>query len=107
LTFAERVRRETTPANVTAAFQSFKGFFFILSSRVGDELMFIVELNTVSDAGQYLGYETFELQQFFFGHVMFLVKGQPNTALGLRSRSRLSLPRMQATASIPRGTSLG
>jgi hypothetical protein len=30
----------------------------------------VVELNTVSGVGQYLGYETFELQQFFFGHVM-------------------------------------
>jgi hypothetical protein len=69
--------------------------------------MSIVELNTVSDVGQYLGYEIFELRQFFFGHVIFLGKDHPNTARGPRSRSGLSLPRMKATASIPRGTSLG
>jgi hypothetical protein len=40
--------------------------------------MSIVELNTVSGVGQYLGYQTFELQQFFFGHVMFLVQDRPN-----------------------------
>ena len=50
LTFAERVCRETTPAKRHGGVSIFKGFFFILSSRVGDELMSVVELNTVSES---------------------------------------------------------
>jgi hypothetical protein len=42
--------------------------------------MSIVELNAITGVGQYLGYETFELQQFFFGHTMFLVSDSRNAA---------------------------
>ena len=49
----------------------------------------IVELNTVSGIGQYFNYQTFELQQFFFGHVMFLVKDQPNAMRAEHGRACL------------------
>ena len=42
--------------------------------------MSVVELNAVTGVWQYLGYETLELQQFFLGHVMFLLNDQRNAA---------------------------
>jgi hypothetical protein len=41
----------------------------------------VIELNAVTGVGQYLGDPTFELQQFFLGHVMLLVKGRQPTAV--------------------------
>ena len=52
--------------------------------------MSVVELNAVTGVWQYLGYETLELQQFFLGHVMFLLNDQRNAARVARSsRTRL------------------
>src|SRR6516225_3398647 len=42
--------------------------------------MSVVELNAVTGVRQYLGHETLEFQQFFLGHVMFLLKERPNAA---------------------------
>jgi hypothetical protein len=42
--------------------------------------MSIVELNAVTGVGQYLGHETLEFQEFFLGHVRFLLNNQANVA---------------------------
>jgi hypothetical protein len=53
--------------------QGFDPILFHSSGGVGDKLMSVVELNAVTGVGQYLGYETLEFQEFFLGHVMFLL----------------------------------
>jgi hypothetical protein len=58
--------------------QGFDPISFHSSCGVGDELVSVIELNAVTSVGQYLGYQTLELQQFFLGHVMFLVNDQPD-----------------------------
>jgi hypothetical protein len=55
----------------------FDPILFHFSGRVGNELMSIVKLNAVTRIGQYLGHKTLELQQFFLGHVIFLIKDRP------------------------------
>ena len=74
--------------------QRFDPILFHSSGGVGDELMSIVELNAVTGVGQYLGYETLELQQFFLGHVMFLVNDQPNAARVEHGRALAGLCRV-------------
>jgi hypothetical protein len=59
--------------------------------------MSIVELNAVTGVGQYLGDETFELQQFFLGHVMILVKDRVNR----RALCRLPLWPIEAPSIAP------
>jgi len=44
--------------------------------------------------GQYLGYETFELQQFFLGHAMFLVNDQRDAACVEHGRALAGLCRV-------------
>jgi hypothetical protein len=54
----------------------------------------IVELNAISGVGQYLGYETFELQEFFLWHVKVLSDGWSNVARVGRVHSAAELCRL-------------
>jgi hypothetical protein len=58
--------------------KSLDAVLFHPSSRIGNELVTVVELNTVAGVRQYLENETFELQEFFLRHVMILLIGRQN-----------------------------
>jgi hypothetical protein len=64
--------------------QGFDPILFHSSGGVGDELMSIVEPNAVTGVGQYLGYETLELQ--LLGHAMFLDIAQGGHLLAVAQR---------------------
>jgi hypothetical protein len=74
--------------------QGFDPILFHSSGGVGDEVMSIVEPNAVTGVGQYLGYETLELQQFFLGHAMFLVNDQRDAACVEHGRALAGLCRV-------------
>lgn len=72
--------------------QGFDPILFHSSGGVGDELMSIVEPNAVTGVGQYLGYETLELQ--LLGHAMFLVNDQRDAACVEHGRALAGLCRV-------------
>jgi hypothetical protein len=62
----------------TVARKRLDSVLFHPSSRIGDKLMPVIELNAIARIRQYLENETFELQEFFLRHVIILLIGWRN-----------------------------